>query len=209
MHYGIVRTSMWAAACILLMFSAGCASTGGNKPVEPVVQQVPLFPPQSVMQSGEYAAFLKENENILKTCTDPEQCATALFNICFLYSYSKSPYYNPVRAQLYFQDLMKGAPESAWAYQARIWIDIMKKSARKETKKRSAKEEAKSKDSASGEGARLVETAQENSVSEPDRQQLENEIRTRDETIRELTRQLERSRQIDIEIEKKQRHLPF
>ncbi len=223
MRCGILKNSMRAAACLIIILSMGCVSTTAEKQPEPAVQQLPLFPPQSVMRSGNYAAFLAENEIILKTCADPEKCALALFNICFLYSYSKSPYYNPARGQLYFEDLVKGSPESPWAYQARVWVDIMKKSARKEVKKRTARddkskesgEDPKSKDSvedlkrelAAIEAIRQIEAAQEGPVPESDRRQLEDEIRTKDETIKELTRQLERSRQIDIEIEKKQRRL--
>ncbi len=223
MHCGILKSLLRATACIVIVCSVGCMSTNAEKQPEPVVQQLPLFPPQAVMRNGNYSAFLAENQNILKTCTDPQQCAMALFNICFLYSYSKSPYYNPARAQLYFEDMVKGAPESPWTYQARIWIDIMKKNARKDTKKRASREDAKSKeltgedsrrefvgeDLKAIDASRQAEIMQESPMQDPDRQQLENEIRNKDETIKELTRQLERSRQIDIEIEKKQRRLPY
>ena len=42
-----------------------------------------------------------------------------------------------------------------------------------------------------------------------DRQRLEDEIKSKDEIIRELNRQIQKSRQIDIEIEKKERGLLY
>ena len=42
-----------------------------------------------------------------------------------------------------------------------------------------------------------------------DRQRLEDEIKSKDEIISELNRQIQRSHQIDIEIEKKERGLLY
>ena len=42
-----------------------------------------------------------------------------------------------------------------------------------------------------------------------DRQRLEDEIKSKEEIISELNRQIERSRQIDIEMEKKERGLLY
>ena len=44
---------------------------------------------------------------------------------------------------------------------------------------------------------------------EVDRQRLEDEIKSRDEIIKELNRQIRKSHQIDIEIEKKERGLLY
>ncbi|MFZ2446654.1 MAG: hypothetical protein WAW37_09870 [Syntrophobacteraceae bacterium] len=208
-----------AGACLIIALAAGCASTKDNLPAQPPAQQVPLFPPQAILQGGDYEAFFTENETALKSCNEPDQCAVALFNISFLYCYSPSPYYNPARGRLYLEDLIKGAPESPLAYHARVWLDLLKKSPRADTRKRPVpREDPKSKEAAAAadlpkqaenqqESAPETDRQRQESIPEADRLRMEEEIRTRDETIRELNRQLERSRQIDIEIEKKQRGL--
>jgi hypothetical protein len=197
--------------CMFLLLIVGCASSGNQQPPQPLIQPPPLFPPQSVIQSGDYAGFFAENDNVLKNCKEPEQCTVALFNIAFLHCYSKSPYYNPSKGMLYLSDLIKGSPDSPWAYQAQVWIDIIKKNAKKEPKKKLVKEDAKSKDNATFETNTLVETVDipQDNAWEADRQRLESEVKSKEETIRELKGQIERSRQIDLEIEKKERGLLY
>jgi hypothetical protein len=218
-----------AAACVFAFAFSGCAPSEPIQTVHTVIQPPPLFPPQDAMQSGDYTGFLARNQEALKTCKEPEECAAALFNIGFLYCYSKSPYYNPTKGLKYLDDLCKGSPESPWSYQARIWIDMVKKNMKTEGRVRQLRDEVKSKESAAGEkrsndsaadanrqaeegaaadAARTVEVSGEG-VQEPGRQRLEDEIRARDEKIRQLNRQLERSRQIDIEIDQKERGLLY
>lgn len=124
------------------------------------------------MQTGDYAAFFEENSEVLKSCQDPDKCTLALFNLSFLHCYSKSPYYDPRKGLKYIKDLIAAAPESPWAYQAKVWKDLIEKNMRQKSRKR-----------------------------------LEDEIKSKEETIRELNRQIERSRQIDIEMGKKERRL--
>lgn len=218
------------AAGLLLIFCIGCARAPVNLPVQPVVQPPPLFPPQTAMQSGDYAGFLAANESTLKTCQEPEQCQAALFSLGFLYCYPKSPYYNPVKGIKYFEDLINGSPESPWAYQARVLVELSKK-IKVESRKRQPKgDEGKQKETSSSEAGKLIEGSQQvegqqekqiespqerpaenpaESVAEAERRRLEDEVRSRDETIKELNRQIERSRQIDIEIDKKERGLLY
>lgn len=217
-----IRIFAWAGVCIFLLNIAGCASSGSDKQVVPEVKPIPIFPAQSAIQSGNYAAFRAENEEALKTCNDPEQCSIALFNLSFLYTYSKSPYYNPARGTLYLQDLIKGTPESPWAYHARVWLDIMKKKAKAEPRKRPHREETKQETSTSDTG-KIAEAQQDTMLSagledareaalesmETERKRLEAEIQYRDDVIRELNNQIQRARQIDIEIEKKERGLLY
>jgi len=205
-----------ALALLLLISITGCASSGADKPVQTTVKPVPLFPPQSVLQNGDYAAFRAENEAALQACGEPEKCALALFNLSFVYCYSKSPYYNPSRGLLYLEDLMKGAPDSPWAYHARVWTDLLKKGMKVESRKRPAREDTRQKEMAAGEAARpeqqenrQPEAQQDTGQDTADRQRLEEEIRSKDETIKELNRQIQRAHQIDIEIEKKERGLLY
>lgn len=162
------------------------------------------FPPQTAMQTGDYAGFFKENSEVLKSCQDTDKCATALFNLSFLYCYPKSPYYNPREGLKYINDLIAGAPESRWACEARVWKYIIERSTRRRIRKRPEREDA----------AKQVEEPQElkdetsqEKESIADRQRMEYEIKTKDELIDKLNRQIERSRQIDIEMEEKERGL--
>ncbi len=215
-----------ACACLVLTVAAGCAPTVKEQPVTSAIAPPPLFPPQDAMRKGNYAELLAESESAMKTCTEPEQCAVALFNIGFLHCYSRSPYYNPARGLKYLEDLINGAPESPWAYQARMWADLIRK-ARGEARKRRVRDDAKSKEPAANHAGRQGDRGPEPSAEQTadggdkaglkaedptwanDRNRLEGEIRSRDEAIRQLKRQLERSRQIDIEIERKERGLLY
>lgn len=211
-----------AALCTALILNAGCATAPKEQPLPEKSETAPLFPPQSVMKNWDYAGFRAENEAVLKTCKDPRECSVALFNLSFLYIYSKSPYYDPARGLKHLEDLVKSSPESPWSYQAQVWIDLLKKNLQKEVKKRRVREDPKPKDedpklkdSAPEEPAKPPESAQENESEadrlrlETDRLRLEEEIRARDDRIKELKGQIERSRQIDIEIEKKERGLLY
>jgi hypothetical protein len=203
-----------ATALFVLAMIAGCVQSQ-IQPVQSVVAQPPSFPPQTIMQTGDYAGFLKENSEVLKSCKDPDKCAEALFNLSFLYCYSKSPYYDPRKGLKYIDDLIAATPGSAWTFQARVWKDLIEKNMKKQTKKRPAREELKAKEAPESqelpqelpeEAAKPAETSQEKDW-ETDRQRLEDEIKSKDDTIKELNRQLQRSRQIDIEMEKKERGL--
>lgn len=134
------------AAAILLFYICGCA------PAPVVVLPTPppllVFPPQKVMESGDYAGFLAENQQALQECTSESHCDIALFNLGFSYAYSKSPYYNQAKGLGYFEELIQLYPESPWAFEARAWIDIMKKSATSEDKRRRLQGQIKSKDAA-------------------------------------------------------------
>lgn len=192
--------------CLLI---SGCAETP-TQPVQQIVQQQPLFPPQTAMQTGNYVGFFTENTEALKSCQDPDKCAMALFNLSFLYCYAKSPYYNPQAGLKYIEDLLRGAPDSVWAYQATVWRDNIYKNMKKKVKKRPVKEDSKVKETPEPqvEEPAKPEAPPEND-GESDRQVLEERIKAQEETIDKLSKQLERSREIDIEIEKKERGLLY
>jgi hypothetical protein len=203
----------------ILVLIAGCEPSHIAL-VQKVVPPPPSFLPQTVMQTGDYAGFLAENSEALKSCEDPDKCTIALFNLSFLHCYPKSPYYDPQRGLKYIDDLIAAAPGSPWAFQAIVWKDLIEENNMKQKiKKRPATREglkgkeppeppeppeAPEEDSAKpSEGPRESET---DWVA--DRQRLEDQISSKEEIIKELSRQLERSRQIDIEMEKKERGLP-
>lgn len=202
-----------AAVFLILALIAGCEASKA-----PIIQQVieppPLFAPQTTMKTGDYTVFLTENTEALKACQDPNKCTMALFNLAFVHSYSKSPYYDPRKALKYIEDLNTAAPESLWTYQANVWKGLIEKNMQMQKKmlrKRPARGESKAKEAAepeAEESARQPEPSQEPDWG-MDRQRLEDEIKSRDETIKELNRQIRKSHQIDIEIEKKERGLLY
>jgi hypothetical protein len=170
------------------------------------------FSPQAAMQTGDYASFYAENLETIKPCRDPDKCLAALFNLSFLYCYPKSPYYDPRQGIKYVDDMMAAAPSHPWTFQAMAWKALIEKNLKKKTSKRPAKgEQLKGKESPESpedEMAQLPANSRETGTDwEVDRQRLEDEISSKEEIIKELNRQIERSRQIDIEMEKKERGL--
>ena len=188
-----------AVAFFIFVLITGCTSSR----VQPVkVVRPELFPPQAVIKSGGYKGFLDQNSATLKSCPQPDQCTVALFNLCFLYCYPKSPYYNPQKALKYISDLTTGAPESPWAAQAMVWRELTAREMKAKNRGRLlARKSLQSK-----------QTDLENKTAmekdwEVERQILQDEIRCKDEIIKELTRQIKGSRKIDLEIEKKEKGL--
>jgi hypothetical protein len=146
----------------------GCAS----KP--PSFEPSPsAFPPQQVMEDGNYVKFLAENRQLLERCQGSSGCEVALFNLGFVHAYPPSPYHDPGKALQYFDDLIKKYPQTPWAFEGRAW--------------------------------RALLTA--NLASEEKRRRLQADLRSKDATIRTLRTQLGRSREIDMEIDKKEREL--
>lgn len=132
------------------------------------------------MESGDYAKFLAENEKRLERCGGETGCDGALFNLGFAHAYSRSPYRDPAKALQYFGELLKKYPQSPWAFQGQAWIALINENLTLEN---------------------------ENLTLEETRRQLQADLRTREATIRNLRVRLNRSRDIDIEMEKKEREL--
>ncbi len=200
-----------AAVCCTAALVAGCAAPPVPSSPPVVVRQLPVFPPQAVMKNGDYEGFFAENQEAVKSCQDPSRCSAALFNLGFLYSFSYSPYHDVRKGRQYLEDLIRGDPESPWAYEARLMLDLMKtRVVRIKPKKRDTRGEPQPAETgaAADELAKTAEPAQ-NDDWEAERQNLEDQIRVKDETIKELNRQLERSRQIDLDVQKKERGLSY
>jgi hypothetical protein len=144
---------------IFLFFLCGCAPP----PVVtlPAPPPPPAFPPQKVMESGDYVGFLAENRQALEECSGQDLCEVALFNLGFIYAYPKSPYYNENKGLPYFEQLIQKYPQSPWAFQATAWIDIMKKSMTSEDKRRRLQGQVKSKDDAINELKEQIKRSRE------------------------------------------------
>jgi hypothetical protein len=144
MEHGLARGMLMVALSLFTI--CGCAPA----PVVtlPAPPPLPAFPPQKVMESGDYFGFLAENQKALEECPGQDLCDVALFNLGFIYAYPKSPYYNQNKGLPYFEQLIQKYPHSPWAFQATAWIDIMKQSMTSEDKRRRLQGQVKSKDAA-------------------------------------------------------------
>lgn len=118
-----------------------------------------------------------------------------MFNLGFLYSYPKSPYWNQDKGLQYFDELAKKHPKSAWAFQARAWSDIMRAGIALDKKRQSLKKELKSKDQALEKELKSKDEA------------IEKELKSKDDAITTLQEQIKRSREIDMEVERREREL--
>src|SRR5208337_1623973 len=153
-----------AAVFYIFVLISGC-DTSHIQPVQNMIPPSPLFPPQTVMQTGDYAGFSAENYEALKSCQDPDKCTIALFNLSFLYCYAKSPYYDPQQCLKYIDDLIAAAPGNQWTFQAMVWKGLIEKNMKEKIKKRPAtRGELKCKEA------------------------LEDEISSKEEIIKELNR---------------------
>jgi hypothetical protein len=153
------RTARKMAAAVILLCFCGCAPALVIVP--PAPPPLPVFPPQKVMESGDYAGFLGENMQALNDCNGTNLCEVALFNLGFIYAYPKSPYYDHTKGLPYFSELIKKYPQSPWAFQATAWIDIMKKNMTSEDKRRRLQGEVKSKDAAINELKQQIKRSRE------------------------------------------------
>jgi len=139
-------TRIILTTAISLLIICGCAPA----PVVtlPSPPPLPAFPPQKVMENGDYVGFLAENQKALEECSGEDLCEVPLFNLGFIYAYPKSPYYNQNKGLPYFEQLIQKYPQSPWAFEATAWIDIMKKNMTSEDKRRRLQGQVKSKDAA-------------------------------------------------------------
>jgi hypothetical protein len=179
---------------IAVLTSAGCTSLfrRPDKPVPPVA--APVFPPQEVVEGGNYSEFVQKNQKIVDECTNTDQCAMALFNLGFVYCYPPSPYHNQSIALQYFEDIIKEYPQSPWALQAKAWGEVVKKCMATEASLQQLKSKVRAKEMTIRELRRRIAESKEVDI-EMDRRE------------KELHEQIERSRKIDIEIDRKERQL--
>jgi hypothetical protein len=163
----LCRQSSHALVLVSLLLT-GCASLSTS-----LFQSQAVFPPQKVIETGDFRGFLMENQRNLSTCGEWIECDITLFNLGFVYAYPRSPYRDPQKARQYLRELHSRFPQSPWASQGQVLLAFMNEQVGLEEAQR----------------------------------QLRTGLRTRDAAIRKLQGQLDRSREIDIEIEKKEREL--
>jgi hypothetical protein len=137
-------------------------------------------PPPTLLEGGNYRKFLADNRQRLEQCGGSADCEAALFNLGFVHAYPKSPYYNPSKAVEYFDELVQKYPNTSWAYTGRAWGALLRENLALEAKHRRLQTDLRSKEDA---------------------------IRTKEDTIRNLRGQMERSRELDLRLDKKEREL--
>jgi hypothetical protein len=153
----------------------------------PIESPYATFPPQAVMEHGDYRRFVTENQHTLEQCRGETVCATALFNLGFVHAYSQSPYYDPPRALQYLDALHQRYSQTPLAFQGQVWkAFIHEKLVLEEAQRRLQGD---------------LQTLQ------GDLQTLQVGLRSREATIRSLHGRLKRARDIDLQIEKKEREL--
>jgi len=157
-------------------------------------REAAIFPPREPMESGDYAGFLEENREDLKNCSDPTRCETALFNLGFLHAYSKSPYHNPAKALWYYEEIMRAYPAGTYALQAGLLADLIRTSMTSEGGRRRLRGVLKSRET--------VLRSRESRLKS-----LDEEIKSKETAIEELNKRLQRSREIDMEMDRKEREL--
>jgi hypothetical protein len=193
-HGGFLPGGLLWGLSIVILLLAGCTAKPVNHDSPSPQVIAPIFPPQEVMQGGDYAAFLEKNQAVVKECQDEIQCAMALFNIGFVYAYPQSPLYHQARGQKAFEELIEKYPQSPWALEATAWNELVKKSIVSETNRNRLKGKLKSKETTIKELQKQIEEARE----------MDTEIDRRE---KELQKMIERSRQIDMEMDRKEREL--
>ncbi len=196
---------------VVLILGGGCALFSKKQEQPAPVVVLPIFPPQEVMQNGDYAGFLRANQAALAECKNDDQCAIAIFGIAFVYAYPPSPYYNSSIGLHYFNDLIQKYPQSPWALQAKAWSVFMKKSISSEKSQSKLKTKIRSKETAIKDLHKQIEQFEENEVTIKDLQKQIEQSKEVDPEIdkreKELEKLIERSRQIDIEMDRKEREL--
>jgi hypothetical protein len=163
------------AKLLLLLLLAGCSAKASQPdvPAPAPTIAVPLFPPGEAVNSGDHSGFAAANKEALKGCDSDDGCATALFNLGVIHAYPPAPCYNQAEALKYFGALIRKYPNSPRACQAKVWLELLKKTV----------------------------------ASEKSRRQLQQEIDAGKSAIEGLNEQIRRSRQIDSEIDRKEREL--
>lgn len=174
-----------ALALIGTLCLAGCTSMPfhlGRNPYR--------YPPQAVMEHGDYARFIADNRQTLAGCEDKTTCAIALFNLGFAHAYPQSPYHDPAKALVHLTELVKNYPQTPWAFQGRAWISLVNQTL--------ALEAARD---------RLQAALRAQKATEAAYNQLQAALRAQKATIRNLEGRLQRSRDIDLRIDQKEREL--
>ena len=165
-------------ACMSFISLAGCA-TLKEMEAERETREY-LITAQKLLDKGDYEGSLKENQKVLSSYDNVPPGDEALFNTGLIYAHYGYPKRDYQKSLDHFKKLVKVFPQSPFAGQAKIWIEILQKNERlnRET----------------GESNKSIKKLQQ-----------ENEKLNRE--IEELNKSIERSKQVDIGIDEKKKEL--
>jgi hypothetical protein len=183
--------------CCIVLVLAGCHTV----PPPPGPTEERPFPPQTAMTTGDYGTFMSANLLALQQCQETADCAIALFNLGFAHAHPQSPYHDAAKALLYFNDLQEKYPHTLWAFESQLWTALMQGQLSLEREYHLMEQEnlalKKENDTLEQTKFALEET----------QRRLQADLRARETIIRNLQERLKRSRDIDLELEKKSREL--
>lgn len=204
--------------CLTLLL-AGCAVT----PITPPEVREAPFPPMVAIAQGDFDAFLTENQRKWHTCAEEKSCAMVLFNLGFVYAYPYSPHYDRKKALPYFDQLLQNYTHTPWALQGRWWRALLHETLTLEAARErlqsdltSYKEAMRTREEAlqareaalrSRESAMLRLRESTIRSQESAMRTQEAMIRSQDAAIRDLQTRLHRSREIDAQMDRKEREL--
>lgn len=184
-------------ACIVFIAISGCA-TIKEMGVKREASEY-LITAQNLLNQGDYEGSLKENQKVLSLYTDTSPADKALFNIGVIYAhygYSKRDYKTAID---HFKRVVKAFPQSPLAGEAKIWIETLQEIDRLAVEIETMQKEI---EETRLENERLVKEIERLS-EDVESTRLENEkLMNR---IEELDKIITKSKEVDIEIEKKRR----
>jgi hypothetical protein len=175
-----------ALACVSLV---GCTTIGEQigkpEPVQPQKQTQPEYLQRSkaLFAEGKYEAALHENQRALAEGGDAPDAA--LFNIGLISAYSQNPKKDYPRALQSFRTLGANHPQSPFAEQGKLWLLILEEHQKSQEEQRKMNEERH----------RLAE----------ERRALIREREVLAQERKKLKYTEEKSRQLDLDIEKRRR----
>ena len=80
---------------------------------------------QQLMARGDYEGALRENQKVLKQAKNQAPGDEALFNMGLVYVNPKNPKKDNRRAISFFNQVVKGYPDSPLTEQAKIWVGVL------------------------------------------------------------------------------------
>lgn len=176
------------AAIFLFCFLSlvGCSpSFLSPRGIRPVASSQALS--QRSMENRDYVRMRDENEARLQQCRHETECESALFHLGLVYISPESPYRDRYKALEYFNALIGRYPRSSWNFQARTWVALINEQVRLEINQRQLQ-------------AGL-------NKARADLRRAKTDLRAQENAVRGLKDQLDRSQEIDVEMEKREREL--
>jgi len=142
---------------------------------------------QGPMENSDFIRFRAENEERLQQCRQATECESALFHLGLAYISPESPYRDRYKALEYFNVLLGRYPRSSWTFQTRTWVALINEQVRLELNQRQLQ-------------AGL-------NKARADLHRAKTDLRTQENAVRGLKDQLDRSQEIDVEMERREREL--